>query len=91
MRAVNATWLHRLQHAVVFTSERLGDERIPYRAVFNGFDDSYEKVFNKAKFGFYYAYMNISQKFDWYIRLVLEFREEFGFFELEGSLLIWLF
>jgi len=66
--AINATWLNRLKHGVIFTSKPLADERIPFRTVFKDFDDSYESLFHKTKFGFYHAYTSISDKFDWYIK-----------------------
>ncbi|KAI6190302.1 hypothetical protein M3Y97_00102700 [Aphelenchoides bicaudatus] len=52
-----------------FTSEPLQDERIPFRTVFKDFDDSYNSLFYKTRFGFYYAYKGISDKFDWYLKV----------------------
>lgn len=53
---------------MIFTSEKISDERIPFRTVFYNFDDSYEFLFHKSRFAFYYAYTEISDKFDWYVK-----------------------
>ncbi|KAI6220846.1 hypothetical protein M3Y99_01588200 [Aphelenchoides fujianensis] len=68
VRAVNVTWLPRVRHGVVFTSEPLDDPNVPFRTIYAGFDDSYWSLFHKTMFGFHYAYTHISDQFDFYVK-----------------------
>ncbi|KAI6216235.1 N-acetyllactosaminide 3-alpha-galactosyltransferase [Aphelenchoides fujianensis] len=68
VRAVGATWLRRVPHGVVFTSERLAEPAAAHRTVFAGFSPAYGRLFHKTLFAFHYAFTHISDRFDFYVK-----------------------
>ncbi|KAI6233260.1 N-acetyllactosaminide 3-alpha-galactosyltransferase [Aphelenchoides fujianensis] len=68
VRAVGATWLRRVPHGVVFTSERLEEPAAAHRTVFAGFSPAYGRLFHKTLFAFRYAFTHISDRFDFYVK-----------------------
>ncbi|CAB3396755.1 unnamed protein product [Caenorhabditis bovis] len=66
--AIWATWLPRCPNGRFFTPTELRNKSIPYSTVFRNFDDSYEDLFRKTLFAFYYTYTQISSDFDWYLK-----------------------
>ncbi|KAF8383888.1 hypothetical protein PRIPAC_73030, partial [Pristionchus pacificus] len=67
--AVNETWLKRCDHGVFFTNKPFEKEqRIPYRTVFSGIPDSYENLFYKSRYAFYYLSEIMRADFDWFVK-----------------------
>jgi glycoprotein-N-acetylgalactosamine 3-beta-galactosyltransferase len=66
--AVNQTWLNRCDHGEFFTSAPINDSRVPYTTVFASFSDDYGELFWKTIYALRYAYENISNEFEWYLK-----------------------
>ncbi|GMR58492.1 hypothetical protein PMAYCL1PPCAC_28687 [Pristionchus mayeri] len=67
--AVNETWLRRCDHGVFFTNAPFEREKkIPYRTVFAGILDSYENLFYKSRYAFYYISEIMKADFDWFVK-----------------------
>ncbi|RCN30277.1 N-acetyllactosaminide 3-alpha-galactosyltransferase [Ancylostoma caninum] len=65
--AINETWLPRCDHGQFFTSEEM-DSSIPHSTVLANLPDDYDYLFHKTLLSFYYAFSEISDKFDWYYK-----------------------
>ncbi|GMR62794.1 hypothetical protein PMAYCL1PPCAC_32989, partial [Pristionchus mayeri] len=68
-QAVNETWLKRCDHGVIFTDAPFAkDTNIPYRTLFAGIPDTYENLFHKSRFAFYYISEIMRADFDWIVQ-----------------------
>ncbi|GMT12211.1 hypothetical protein PFISCL1PPCAC_3508, partial [Pristionchus fissidentatus] len=67
--AVNETWLHRCDHGVFFTNEPFEeDKKVPFRTVFAGIPDTYDNLFYKSRYAFYYISNILKANFEWYVK-----------------------
>lgn len=67
--SVAATWLPRCDNGRFFSKTPLPDHRLPFSTVYRNLEDSYYDLFRKTLLSFYYSYTNISDKFDWYMKV----------------------
>ncbi|GMR62787.1 hypothetical protein PMAYCL1PPCAC_32982, partial [Pristionchus mayeri] len=68
-QAVNETWLKRCDHGVLFTDAPFAKEKnIPYRTLFAGIPDTYDILFHKSRFAFYYISEIMRADFDWIVQ-----------------------
>ncbi|GMS79495.1 hypothetical protein PENTCL1PPCAC_1670, partial [Pristionchus entomophagus] len=67
--AVNDSWLRRCDHGVFFTNKPFEkQQRIPYRTLFAGIPDSYENLFYKSRYAFYYISEIMRADYDWFVK-----------------------
>ncbi|CAD5223133.1 unnamed protein product [Bursaphelenchus okinawaensis] len=67
--AANRTWMKHVDYVEVHTHTKMNESNIPYRTLYAGLKEDRSELWCKVKRSFQYAYLNVSKKFDWYIKI----------------------
>lgn len=64
-----SSWLNKCDHGRIFTSTQIQNrQNISHSTVYRNLNDGYFQLFYKTIWSFYFAYKDISNQFDWYLK-----------------------
>ncbi|CAD5223135.1 unnamed protein product [Bursaphelenchus okinawaensis] len=67
--AANQTWMQHVDYVEVHTHNKIDDQNIPYVTLYTGLKEDRSELWCKMKRSIQYSYLNVSKKFDWYVKV----------------------